>query len=308
MALPIKCPLCECDIEKQEVVTQHVYGNTDRNRAFFHCLECDVRYLYPLLTPDEESRFYNSEFENFMGGRSGLSGGWEGAEKHIQANSSTRIRRLKYLETFIRKGDSLLEVGCSSGFMIIPFKDDGYECTGIEPSGIFSDYVKKKGITVYSSIEQMVKQEPKHQFDIIIHFFVLEHVSNPMSFLDVQLSLLKPGGKIVFEIPNADDPLLSVYDIPEFEKFYWSVAHPWYFNEKSLKFLLDRIGQSYEIILDQRYDLSNHMIWARDGKPGGVGRFSKFFGNDFDLLYRQELIRNRKCDTLIAVITKSGDY
>jgi hypothetical protein len=68
--------------------------------------------------------------------------------------------------------------------------------------------------------------------------------------------------------------------------------------------LLDRLCCPYEIMRDQRYDLSNHIIWARDGRPGGVGRFSETLGGDFDDTYKQALIRSGHCDTLIGVISK----
>ncbi|MBK6632555.1 MAG: NAD-dependent epimerase/dehydratase family protein [Betaproteobacteria bacterium] len=38
---------------------------------------------------------------------------------------------------------------------------------------------------------------------------------------------------------------------------------------------------------DQRYDLSNHMVWARDGKPGGMGRFTPQLGAEVEDAYRQ---------------------
>ena len=100
------------------------------------------------------------------------------------------------------------------------------------------------------------------------------------------------------------DPLHSIYDIQAFERFYWSVAHPWYFSENSLNFLLKQIGLPYEILLDQRYDLSNHMVWARDGRPGGMGRFTDMLGVQLEEIYKQELIQIGKCDTLIGIIKK----
>jgi hypothetical protein len=115
---------------------------------------------------------------------------------------------------------------------------------------------------------------------------------------------LNPGGKIIFEIPNAADVLYSVYDIPAFERFYWSVAHPWYFTEQSLIYLLDKLNRPYEILFDQRYDLSNHMTWARDGKPGGMGRYTAQLGEELEEFYKASLIKSKKCDTLIGVLTK----
>ena len=61
-----------------------------------------------------------------------------------------------------------------------------------------------------------------------------------------------------------------MYDIPAFERFYWSVAHPWYFNYKSLTYLLKKINKKFKILKDQRYDLSNHLHWMKYGRPGGT--------------------------------------
>jgi len=305
MALPEKCPLCHAGLERQAVVTPHVFGDRGgRSRAFFHCAACDVRYQYPGLTPEEEAYFYAAEFEGFMASRAGTKGGWHKADDHIAANEPTRLRRMAYLAPNLAECADLLEVGCSSGFMLYPLAEGGHTCTGVEPSGVFSEYVKHRGLKVYVSLERLRESVPESRFDAILHFFVLEHIADPLSFLQVQLELLKPGGKIIFEIPNAADPLYSVYDIPAFERFYWSVAHPWYFSEPSLHYLLGRLGRPYEILRDQRYDLSNHMVWARDGKPGGMARFSEALGSELDRVYKQALIYSGKCDTLVGIISK----
>ena len=304
MALPDGCSLCGADRHSQRVVTPHVYGDRDDISAFFHCERCDVRYQYPGLTPEEEARFYAAEFEGFMAGRSGVSGGWEGGEAHVRANESTRLRRMTYLRPHLSAGASILEFGCSSGFMLFPLAEDGFACVGVEPSGVFTEYVHRRGITVYPALKDLVRTEPTRTFDIIQHFFVLEHIAAPQAFLESQVALLGAGGKIIFEVPNAADALYTVYDIPAFERFYWSLAHPWYFNEASLRFLLDRLGYPYDILLDQRYDLSNHLVWARDGKPGGMGRFTEALGSEIEESYKQALVRSGRCDTLVAVVTK----
>jgi SAM-dependent methyltransferase len=305
MALPEKCPLCSTGRKKQSVVTPYVYGSDNRlGNAFYKCEFCDVRYQYPGLSQEDEARFYAAEFEGFMASRAGDSGGWHKAEQHISANEPTRLRRMKYLSAHLAENSSVLEVGCSSGFMLYPLREAGHECTGIEPSGVFSEFVKSRNLAVYESLNRLRWLKPEAQFEVILHFFVLEHIADPRAFLEAQLALLKPGGKIIFEIPNAADPLHSVYDIPAFERFYWSVAHPWYFTEPSLNYLLKRLGRPYEILRDQRYDLSNHMVWARDGRPGGMGRFTESLGSELEEVYKQSLIRAGKCDTLVGIISK----
>lgn len=172
MALPDKCPLCSASRELQSVVTPHVYGGGG-GRAFFHCNVCDVRYQYPGLTPEEEARFYATEFEKYMAGRTGNKGGWDKAEDHIRVNETNRLRRMKYLEPRLGKGTTILEVGCSSGFMLYPLVDAGYVCSGIEPSGIFREYIKGRGLPVYETLDQLQKLQklgPERRFDFIMHF------------------------------------------------------------------------------------------------------------------------------------------
>lgn len=302
MPLPEKCPLCAAGRDAQQVVTRHVFGDKSGTRAFFHCQACDVRFQFPGLTPDEEARFYAAEFEGFMASRAGAAGGWQKVEDHIRANEPTRLRRMRYLAPLLPAAADVLEVGCSSGFMLHPLIEAGHRCVGVEPSGAFGDYLRGRGLHVVPSVDQLPAAVRERRFDLVMHYFVLEHIADPVSFLRAQLALLRPGGKLVFEIPNAADPLYTVYDVAAFERFYWSIAHPWYFSENSLRHVLDRVGRPYRIELDQRYDLSNHMVWARDGRPGGMGRFTAALGQELEDAYRQALVRARRCDTLIGII------
>jgi SAM-dependent methyltransferase len=304
MALPDRCQLCDAGRENQYVVTPHVYGAAGMDRAYFHCRSCDVRYLYPGLTAEEEDRFYAAEFEGYMASRAGVQGGWASADKHIRANETTRARRMKYLSPHLAGRSAILEIGCSSGFMLLPLREAGHNCFGVEPSGVFRESLLDRGLTVYASVDELGQRQPDLKFDLILHFFVLEHITQLHSFLETQITMLKPGGKLIFEIPNVADPLYSIYDIPAFERFYWSVAHPWYFSEESLNYVLGQFKLPYEILRDQRYDLSNHMIWARDGRPGGMGRFTDKLGAEIEEQYKQELIRIGRCDTLVGIISK----
>jgi SAM-dependent methyltransferase len=304
MPIPIACALCGASAERQSVVVPRVYGD-DTGRAVFSCGACDVRYLHPGLTPAEEERLYASEFESFMVDRSGAGAGWEGPQRHIAANESQRRRRMGHLDGLIRPASRILEIGCGSGFMLYPLLAVGHTCVAIEPSGIFSQYVRDRGIPCYRSLDEMRAHGGTNDgFDLVLHYYVMEHLADPVAFLQAQLSLLKPGGRIVFEVPNANDALTTLYGIPAYERFIWVVSHRWYFTEKSLAATIARAGGRGEVRLDQRYDLSNHLVWARDGRPGGMGRFTEVLGQELEDHYRQALIRARRCDTLIGVVER----
>ena len=236
------CPLCHSKSDNHNVVAKQVFGDPDNKHTFYKCDSCDVNYMFPRLTAEQESHFYNKEFEKFMSSRSGESGGWLKVEEHIKANEETKNRRLKYLKQSVQGRKRILEYGCSSGFMLSPLIQMGHDCVGIEPSGVFRSYLNEKAVKTFGSHEELMKSNELKTFDLIMHFFVLEHIYEPVSFLKNQLELLNKNGQIIFEIPNAADPLHTIYNIPEFEKFYWSIAHPWYFTQKSLDYLLSHVG------------------------------------------------------------------
>jgi SAM-dependent methyltransferase len=300
MAIPSTCPLCSSEAQHQNVVTKHVYGDEENKHAFYQCETCDVIYLYPQLSIEKEQQFYAKEFEGFMSSRSGFNAGWHGPEEHIKANTKQYERRWAYLKNHLSKPGQVLELGCSSGFMLLPLLEMGFDCYGVEPSGVFSDFVRNKGVHIYENITEI-----DIQFDIIMNFFVMEHIRQPIKFIQDSIKLLKDDGLLIIEIPNANDPLATIYDINSFERFYWSIAHHWYFTEKSVQYLLGRIpGIEFNIFRDQRYDLSNHLVWARDNKPGGMNQFSHIFGDKLDSLYKETLIKSGFCDTLILKIKR----
>jgi SAM-dependent methyltransferase len=313
--LPRNCALCSAPTSSLSLETAEVYGDTPGGgRAFHHCGSCDVFFQWPRLSEEDEKAFYKGEFEKFMLGRN-ASGGfdWTGPESHVKSNLPQRERREAFLRPYYDKlkargQGSVLEVGCSSGFMLEGLREKyGLDCFGVEPSGVFREYLNHKGMPVTSSLEELMKAQPGRKYDLIMHFFVLEHIREPAPFIAATLELLAPGGTLIVEIPNAQDPLRTLYQTAAFKKFYWSIAHPWYFTPKSFEFLLrDKCGlKEFEVVGDQRYDIGNHTRWLLEGKPGGQGRLAPVFDKEFDVHFKRCLVQSGHCDTLVAFIRRN---
>jgi SAM-dependent methyltransferase len=196
----------------------------------------------------------------------------------------------------------LLEIGCSTGFMLDHFQQKGLNVKGIELSEKFVPFLEERGYEIYPSIDNLAVESPKKKFDIITHFFLFEHIRDPFDFLKKSYALLKKDGWIIMEVPSATDPLTSLYDIPAFEKFYWSIAHPFYYRPKTIEFILEKLAFTYKIIPEQRYDISNHIIWMTKGKPGGQGKFSHIFSEELNYKYMTELKSLWMCDTMFVYI------
>lgn len=303
---PRSCPLCKRESVSFEVVGEFVYGGR-REQRFYECPSCDVAFLSPQPSPQEEAEFYAREFEKFMEKRSGETGAWTGPEAHVAANQDNVRRRLAVIQRELSvPRQRILEVGCSSGFMLLALRDMGMEVMGVEPSGGFTRFIRGQNIPVYESLDKFeIPTGTVGALDLIIHFFVLEHVRYPLAFLEQCLALLKPTGTVFFEVPSRSDPLITIYKIDAFQKFYWSAAHYWYFNRNSLEYLCRRLPCEYELIPEQRYDLSNHMWWALTGKAGGSAKFSDKFTGDLEQAYKASMRQTGRCDTLFVKLKKS---
>jgi len=297
-----KCRICNASESKQSLRAENVFGGREEHN-FWECENCGVVYLFPYLSKEEEKYFYKKEFEKFMSSRVGDHRDWSNAKQHIKTNQDQVKRRWEFLKEDITQGKTLLEIGCSSGFMLDEFKSKGVSCIGVEPSGKFLEFLKENGHKAYESLDQLVKNEKDMKFDIICHFFVFEHIAEPFEFLKSNYEMLNDGGIIIAEIPSSTDALTKIYDIPAFEKFYWSIAHHYYYNPQSLKYIMNELGYRYEIIAEQRYDLSNHITWMTNGKPGGQGRFSHL-SEETIASYKQDLIDSWNCDTVFLKIYK----
>lgn len=299
----MNCRLCKTSTHSQVIKSKFVYGGKS-NHKFIECSNCNAIYLSPCLSLEEENYFYKKEFEKFMSSRAGNDYDWTNAQKHIDSNQDNVTRRWKFLSDFAKPKMKLLEIGCSTGFMLDFFKKNGLDVMGIELSDEFVPFLKNRGYEIFLSLEDLIDLNPGLKFDIITHYFVFEHIRNPFDFLEKSYQLLNKGGWIIMEVPSATDALTSLYNIPAFEKFYWSIAHHFYYTPKSITYILNELGYSFKILPEQRYDLSNHIKWMTEGKPGGQGLYKNIFSEELCQTYMNDLKSSWNCDTMFVYIKK----
>jgi 2-polyprenyl-3-methyl-5-hydroxy-6-metoxy-1,4-benzoquinol methylase len=99
----------------------------------------------------------------------------------------------------------VLEVGCGFGDFVeqVHLQRDA-DVMGIELNAAAVDIAREKGRRVeLASIEEIAVREPE-SYDVVCHFEVLEHVVNPLAFLQDCVRCLKAGGKLLIAVPNMD--------------------------------------------------------------------------------------------------------
>ena len=198
-------------------------------------------------------------------------------------------------------GKKWLDVGTGTGGVLDllgPFAD---RVVAVEPQQKALESLKKEKYEVYSDISEV----PFNDFDIITLFHVFEHLTDPLELLKNAYDKLKVGGRIIIEVPHANDFLFSFLDLEEFKKFtFWS-EHLVLHRRCSLNAFLDKANFKNIVISGfQRYNLANHLHWLKEKKPSGHINWSMLASVQLDTAYANMLEKIDSTDTLIAMAEK----
>lgn len=285
---PVTCYLCGSS--KCSIVHDTIRYNLSPRP--FRCEECGFVFLHPKMSPDIEKEFYENAYRSAYDKQT--------AEELWQESLPEVKKRVERFVDLYRRDTRLLEIGCASGYFLSEVRNHVRSVTGVELTNEYVQYAKSRGLDIKYSLDDV----PDDSCDLIFMFHVLEHVDDPIHYLKEVKEKLSGNGKLIIEVPNVEDILVSVYKIKPHLDFYWEIAHNYYFSKTTLGLVLEKAGYEYEVFPLQRYDLSNHMSWMMTGKPGGQGRFNAVFSPALLDEYEKNLKQRFLCDTIYAIAKK----
>jgi len=290
------CNLCAGT--RSELVRKGVYGNPRQN--VHRCGTCGHLYLAPFLSDAEEETFYINEYPAFLLKRGDFRNA--SGPVHFAKNRGEAERRLADLTGVLSRRQTVLEIGSASGFFLHALKGRVASVCGVEPHADYAAFARRKGVPTVAGLGHVGERK----FDLVCMYYVLEHIKDPHGFLTHISKLLRgKGAKLVIEVPNAEEALVSLYRSKAYDEFVWQRAHCSYFSHPVLERLLRQHGFKPRSIPVQRYDLSNHMVWLGEGRPGGLGRYREVFSEALEREYKDSLKRRWICDSIL-VIAEAG--
>ncbi len=134
----------------------------------------------------------------------------------------------------------------------------------------------------------------------------MEHLEDPIAILRQLAELLRDDGKIIIEVPNGNEALLSIYKNKAYSEFIYTNVHLYCFTPHTLRLLGEKAGLKVEFVkCIQRYPISNHLYWLAHNTPNGQKQWGSFIDNPLlQNAYEQTLASLGATDTLIAQFSK----
>jgi 2-polyprenyl-3-methyl-5-hydroxy-6-metoxy-1,4-benzoquinol methylase len=105
----------------------------------------------------------------------------------------------------IAENEAVLEVGVGEGYFLdVAKKRNRNNLVGLELNPKSADKARNLGFRVYDVPLAKLREETTERFDVVCAFQVLEHVPDPRQFLEGMICMLRPGGRLILSVPNAE--------------------------------------------------------------------------------------------------------
>lgn len=218
-----ECLICQgTDTEKQSRYRHH--NPVFKDMYLTRCNSCGMVFSIPMPKDEDIQDFNNSYFSSA-----------HGVQTHGEIESSffsaIALLRISYIEKyFINKNiqvNSVIEFGPGYGYFaenwLNKYPKTSYYA--VETDSSCYERLKNLGVQLFD-----VTKENK-KFDLVVMSHVLEHVSNPVSFINDAMKNLRSGGVIFIEVPCRD-----------WEHKFVDEPHLLFFDKKPIQLLLEKSG------------------------------------------------------------------
>ncbi|AFH50690.1 SAM-dependent methyltransferase [Ignavibacterium album JCM 16511] len=227
------------------------------------CIECGSYYVHPLIdfSDKEWSELYNSEY--FSAQTNWL----------INRRAKELFQRFEKAESYFKRNEEVnfLDIGCGEGRTLIEGLRRGWNVTGIDIVDNRIPEARTEKIN-FASGKFLELELPENFYDFVYLDSVLEHVLQPVEYLNKIRNILKPNGILYIGVPN-EDSLFNVVrktmfilsgkgSVAEKLKPFDSPYHVVGFNHSSLNYIISKAGFKIKLLRNfgRKFDFLSNPI------------------------------------------------
>jgi len=191
------------------------------------CTSCGFMYVNPRLKPGLVLDGYKSAVDEVF-----------------VSQAASRVRTFRRCLRIVQGAwgkapGKILDVGTANGSFLKAARDAGWEVSGCEPSAWMGEWCRKNyGIDITPGTIFDIAA-PNGSFDVITLWDVIEHTPDPKTVLERCSRLLKKGGLLAVNYPDAGSWITRL--MGRKWVFYLSV-HYFYYTRKTMRLALEKAG------------------------------------------------------------------
>lgn len=175
-------------------------------RSYKACRSCGLVYRDPQFSEQEKKQLYQHFRDVSLRRETGEA--YFQRVTNLPRDESENYEKYQYLQPHLATSGRLLDVGAGFGVFIYGFARHfpEWQVKGIEPTAEVASVAEAAGVEV---VETYLSDETRDligtQFDLITSIHVLEHVDQPLEFLQLLSNYLRVGGLLYVEVPSIRD-------------------------------------------------------------------------------------------------------
>lgn len=256
------CKLCGCNhihVTYEGLIRDGALGVYTKDAVkMYQCDECGV--IWHEATKNLNEYYESSEY------RESLEGTVD-AETFYKNHDKESLQKFMMTGTERFRGKNVADIGCGAGAFLDYINGVAKNVIAIEPTAEYRNIIKNKGYNTYAYAKDAQK-DWQNKVDVITSFDVIEHVENPLEFMNDAYALMRRGGVSIIGTPT-DAPIMrsllgNIYE----QKVLFSTQHLWVFGAKSLEYIAQKAGfTNVSVKYFQRYSVGNFLGWIRQKEP-----------------------------------------
>jgi SAM-dependent methyltransferase len=235
--VPPPCPICGSErtsLCRSDVIDLEYFVVPPRPFVIQRCDRCASQFISPRPTESELPPFYPSDYHAYNENHGGL------ARLLVEARARSRAR--SYGKIISSRPGRIFDVGtgdCRHFDELRRFID--LECAGIEIQPDIAAKGRARGYDVLEgTLETADLTGHLGTYDVVSMNHVLEHVIYPRTMLERSLDLLRPGGRVIGQLPT-----VSSWELKLFGRNWGGYHYPRHLqipSRSGLSNLLEEVG------------------------------------------------------------------